>query len=65
VAMALPGGAASLEDRGSGQLVVTLAWTETGGSTRALRWGIAPRRHGANKASAWSRCWWRWRSAWR
>jgi len=41
VATALPGGAASLEDRGSGQLVVTLAWIETGGSTRSLRWGIA------------------------
>ena len=41
MATALPSGTALLEDRGSGQLVVTLAWTETGGSTRSLRWGIA------------------------
>lgn len=41
VATALPSGTALLEDRGSGQLVVTLSWTETGGSTRSLRWGIA------------------------
>ena len=41
VATALPSGTALLEDRGSGQLVVTLAWTDTGGSARSERWGIA------------------------
>jgi len=40
-ASALPAGAGRLEAAPGGELVVTLAWEETGGSRRELRLGIA------------------------
>jgi type IV pilus modification protein PilV len=41
VATALPDGAALLASGPAGELLLTLAWTETGGVSRELRVGIA------------------------
>lgn len=41
VASALPDGTTLLEASAGGHLVIRLAWTETGGLSRTMSWGIA------------------------